>query len=286
MSEPLRLEGPHFSTVNWDKDFNGVHPVEMLARIAKFEGKAEAKYDTCRRQVTNKEPCYEYKKVVICLYDDFTSFGNGKLEKQAKLVSARNMISKIRTKNIGIVNETLAAGVTIEKHIDTDPHKKPISRQFKSFTAGGSLSTMSNFRSAGTLGSFAPASDSSGKSCDIVKPPVSGSAISQTDREEIEQYKAYVEGKVESPTEKLEAKTDSEEIVCAASEPKIVFKRSGDSVGNVREEPESKKQKASHIEEGWDPSSYGYHQGYSRERSEVGGYHGRYTYGGRGSGYS
>ena len=145
---------------------------------------------------------------------------------------------------------------------------------------------MSNFRSAGTLGSFVPASDSSGKSCDIVKPPVSGSAISQTDREEIEQYKAYVEGKVESPTEKLEAKTDSEETVSAASEPKIVFKRSGDSVGNVREEPESKRQKESHIEEGWDPSSYGYHQGYSRERSEVGGYHGRYIQGGRGSGYS
>jgi len=38
------LEGPHFSTAGWDQDHSGVHPVEMLARIAKFEGKEEARY--------------------------------------------------------------------------------------------------------------------------------------------------------------------------------------------------------------------------------------------------
>ena len=35
----LDLEGPHFNTAGWDQDHNGVHPVEMLARIAKFESK-------------------------------------------------------------------------------------------------------------------------------------------------------------------------------------------------------------------------------------------------------
>ena len=36
MSGPLSLEGPFFNTLNWDKDFYGVHPVEMLARGAYY----------------------------------------------------------------------------------------------------------------------------------------------------------------------------------------------------------------------------------------------------------
>ena len=43
--DPVRqggLHGPHFSTAGWDQEFRvgkapGLHPVEMLARIAKFE---------------------------------------------------------------------------------------------------------------------------------------------------------------------------------------------------------------------------------------------------------
>ena len=43
--DPVRqggLHGPHFSTAGWDQEFKvgkapGLHPVEMLARIAKFE---------------------------------------------------------------------------------------------------------------------------------------------------------------------------------------------------------------------------------------------------------
>ena len=45
--DPVRqggLHGPHFSTAGWDQEFRvgkapGLHPVEMLARIAKFEVK-------------------------------------------------------------------------------------------------------------------------------------------------------------------------------------------------------------------------------------------------------
>jgi len=293
MSGPLTLEGPFFNTSNWDKDFNGVHPVEMLARIAKFENKPEAKFDACRRPVVNKDPNNDYKKLVACCYDNFTAYGNGKLEKQAKLVSARNMISKIKTRNIGIVNETLASGVTIEKNVDADPHKKPIMRQFRSFTSGGSLSTMSNFKSAGTLGSFVPASASSeSQSSDIIKPPLKDIVgQSETDQVEIEQYKAYIEGKLESPSEKLPPKPETEVITesLAASEPKIVFKRSAESESKDNEDqPTNKKPKETDSQQDWDPRNYGYHQAYAsnrgRGRGFYGGY-GGYHRGGRGYGY-
>ena len=47
--DPVRqggLHGPHFSTAGWDQEFKvgkapGLHPVEMLARIAKFEVRPE-----------------------------------------------------------------------------------------------------------------------------------------------------------------------------------------------------------------------------------------------------
>ena len=289
MSVPVTLDGPHFNTINWDKDHSGVHPVEMLARIAKFENKAEAKYEVCRRPVNNREPGNEYKKLVVCCYDNFMTYGNGKLEKQAKLVSARNMICKIRTQNIGIVNETLAAGVTIEKTVDTDPYKKPIVRQFKSFTAGGSLSTMSSFKSAGTLGSFVPSSGSltSQPTSDIVKPPVSSSGISQTDKEEIEQYRAYIEGKVESPTERLpirDQETDETKSESTVSEPKIVFKRSAESERHSIEQPDNKKTKGNDREEDWDSSNYGYHQHYSHQRGRGRCYNGGNNRGARGYG--
>ena len=43
------LHGPHFSTAGWDQEFRvgkapGLHPVEMLARIAKFEVKPGEMY--------------------------------------------------------------------------------------------------------------------------------------------------------------------------------------------------------------------------------------------------
>ena len=290
MSGPLSLEGPFFNTINWDKDFNGVHPVEMLARIAKFENKPEAKYDVCRRPLVNKDPNNDYKKVVVCFYDNFTTYGNGKLEKQAKLVSARNMISKIKTKNIGIVNETLASGVTIEKNVDADPHKKPIMRQIRGFTSGGSLSTMSNFKSAGTLGSFVPASASSeSQSSDLIKPPLRDSLVNETDQVEIEQYKAYIEGKVESPSKKLPPKPETATVITessAATEPRIVFKRSAESeTKDNEEEPTNKKPKETDSQHDWDPSHYGYHQPYASNRGRGRGYYGGYHRGGRGYGY-
>ena len=47
--DPVRqggLHGPHFSTAGWDQEFKvgkapGLHPVEMLARIAKFEVRSQ-----------------------------------------------------------------------------------------------------------------------------------------------------------------------------------------------------------------------------------------------------
>ena len=307
----LELEGPHFNTTGWDQDHNGVHPVEMLARIAKFENKAEPKYDPYRGRIRNRGS-HDCRKVVVCCYDGFQVLGNGKLEKQAKLVAARNMIVKIKTVNIGIVNETLAKGVTVDLHNkETNPHKKPLVRQFKSFTSGGTLGT---FKSAGTLGSsFVAASSSSNE---VVTPPAVCS-VKDTDNLEIEQYKAYVEGKIESPQEKLPPENDSSGDTSAgpAPEPKIVFKRAANNDG-TSEEPDVKKPKAddnvidnfedtkeeSHVSSGsndWDPSNYGYqcnNQQQPRGRAWRGTFNGRgfnknyyqgggYNYRGRGGGY-
>ena len=70
MMNQLDLEGPYFNTVNWDKDFNGVHPVEMLARIAKFESKSEATYEPYRGKIKNRGS-HDCRKVVVCIYDNF-----------------------------------------------------------------------------------------------------------------------------------------------------------------------------------------------------------------------
>ena len=58
-----------------------------------------------------------------CVYDGgFEAFGNGKLDKQAKLVAAWNMIERLKKDNIGIVNETLATGIVVDKSV----LKKPV----------------------------------------------------------------------------------------------------------------------------------------------------------------
>ena len=55
---------------------------------------------------------------IRCVYDGgFEAFGNGKLEKQAKLVAAWNMIERLKKENIGIVNETLATGIVVDKSV-------------------------------------------------------------------------------------------------------------------------------------------------------------------------
>ena len=60
---------------------------------------------------------------IRCVYDGgFEAFGNGKLEKQAKLVAAWNMIERLKKENIGIVNETLATGIVVDKNV----LKKPV----------------------------------------------------------------------------------------------------------------------------------------------------------------
>ena len=178
------------------------------------------------------------KHLVCCSYDNLRVLGNGKLDKQAKLVSARNMIVKIRKVNIGIVNETLASGVTLDPCVDPKPHKKPLVRQFKTFTSGGTLGS-----------SFVPASSSSSKlstEVEVVIPPVCSTR--DTDPVEIEQYKAYIEGKIETPAEKLPPKPSEDHSETGpASEPKIVFKRSAkkdtEVDGGDMSEPSNKKQR-------------------------------------------
>ena len=64
---------------------------------------------------------------IRCVYDGgFEAFGNGKLEKQAKLVAAWNMIERLKKENIGIVNETLATGIVVDKSV----LKKPVLQIF------------------------------------------------------------------------------------------------------------------------------------------------------------
>ena len=44
------------------------------------------------------------------------------MDKQAKLVAAWNMIERLKKDNIGIVNETLATGIVVDKSV----LKKPV----------------------------------------------------------------------------------------------------------------------------------------------------------------
>ena len=63
-------------------------------------------------------------KMLRCVYDGgYEAFGNGKMDKQAKLVAAWNMIERLKKDNIGIVNETLATGIVVDKSV----LKKPVS---------------------------------------------------------------------------------------------------------------------------------------------------------------
>jgi len=151
--DPVRqggLHGPHFSTAGWDQEFKlgkapGLHPVEMLARIAKFEGKTEPRYEPYTKSFRGRG---NLGKICKCVYDGgFEAFGNGKLEKQAKLVAAWNMIERLKKENIGIVNETLATGIVVDKSV----LKKPVAGQFTSFKKAGTLS--SSFVSASSSSS-------------------------------------------------------------------------------------------------------------------------------------
>merc|ERR1719452_247862 len=190
-----------------------------------------------------------------CTYDNIEAFGNGKLEKQARLVSARNMISKLRQINIGIVNETLATGVKA----DVNPHKKPIVQQFKMFKSAGTLS--SSFVAASTA-----------------EPAISGTSSCkvnerlEADKKEIDKFQAYIEGKIADPSDELPKEPDASFVETKpVTEPKIVFKRpSGDpQTENVDIEPASKKNKVSNLvsgsinkddgeSESWNPGNYGY----------------------------
>ena len=190
------LAGPHYSTAGWQEDHHGVHPVEMLARIAKFQAQPEPQY----------KPQYERTgRLVLCTYAGLQATGNGKLEKQAKLVSARNMICQLKKSNIGIVNEVVAAGVTVDP--SNNPHRKPLVRQLGSFT---------KFQSAGTLSSSfvsaAATRTGQGESSDIKTDP------------EVERFQAYIEGKADYPSESLPGEVTRETAVPATTA-RIVFKR-------------------------------------------------------------
>jgi len=225
----MKLEGPYFNTTGWEQDFNGLHPVNMLANIAKFQNKIEAKYEPFRGYV-QKTGDGNFKKIVTCTYDNIIAHGNGKLEKQAKLVSARNMIIKLKQIDIGIVNETLASGITT----DNNPHKKPVVQQFK------------KFKSAGTLESSFVAASTAKSESDIGKPSgyPNSNTIEKCDEydKDVKQYKAYLEGKILEPKESL-ASFSNEELDTGQNnktQPKIVFKRQSSDIINSKE-IESKK---------------------------------------------
>ena len=68
--------------------------------------------------------------LIRCVYDGgYEAFGNGKMDKQAKLVAAWNMIERLKKDNIGIVNETLATGIVVDKSV----LKKPVLNQLWAF---------------------------------------------------------------------------------------------------------------------------------------------------------
>ena len=256
-STESRLEGPYFSTSGWERDFSGAHPVEMLARIARYENKREAKFEPYKKPFNTKGNS-DFNKIVSCSYDGIEAFGNGKLEKQAKLVATRNMICKLKQINIGIVNETIAAGVKT----DYNPHKKPIVQKFKMFKSAGTLSS-----------SFVPASkDESNPFGSSTSFALDNNKV-EADKE-IDQYKAYIEGKIADPSEELIiepviATTETKPV----TKPKIVFKRPYcDPSSN--DEPSIKKTKSENIPsedstegaEYWNPDNYGYennHYGYN-----------------------
>jgi len=207
------LEGPFFSTYSWEEDHDGIHPVDMLAKIATFQGKSQASFEPYRK-FRGKKGDQNFLKIVKCSYDSIDSFGNGKQEKQAKLVAARNMIVKLKKLNIGIVNETLAAGVTVQ----VNPHKKPITQQFKMF------------KKAGELGTFVPAS-SNGKTGAESAKLVDFKAQKEQEDKEYAEFKAVVE--------------NPDDTVKPATVPKIVFKRPANSVNDTNSEPVAKQARSS-----------------------------------------
>ena len=74
--------------------------------------------------LVSKSPPDNNIKILRCVYDGgYKAFGNGKMDKQAKLVAAWNMIERLKKDNIGIVNETLATGIVVDKSV----LKKPVS---------------------------------------------------------------------------------------------------------------------------------------------------------------
>jgi len=252
------LDGPHFSTAGWEKDSNGIHPVEMLFRIAKFKNKVEAKYDQCRKSVVSNSGDSSFRKIVTCTYGNLQSFGNGKLEKQAKLVAARNMIYKLKLIDIGIINETIAAGVKT----DINPHKKPIVQQFKMFKSAGTLAS-----------SFVSASSETKDSVEVI-PGSSNKSQSQELDEEVKLYKAYLECKVEIESTKKECKIAPTEV--SKTDSGIRIKRPYSSAhskesSDYSEEPLEKKSNDNsnsnpnlHFSyEYWNPSNYGYQYGYN-----------------------
>ena len=65
-----------------------------------------------------------------CVYEGgIEAFGNGKMDKQAKLVAAWNMIERLKKNSIGIVNETLATGIVVDKSV----LKKPVTIKYRNW---------------------------------------------------------------------------------------------------------------------------------------------------------
>merc|ERR1712130_202887 len=96
---------------------------------------------------------------------------------------------------------------------------------------------------------------------------------------EVEKYKAYLEGKISDPSEKLPAEAESDSCKTKSeviSTPQIVFKRGNSDLSNLESEPLFKKNKSEEADnppscetsgqEGsvnWNPDNYGYANNYN-----------------------
>ena len=141
---------------------------------------------------------------IRCVYDGgFEAFGNGKLEKQAKLVAAWNMIERLKKENIGIVNETLATGIVVDKSV----LKKPVI--FSNFCQVGLTpyfqvaGQFTSFKKAGTLSSsFVSASSSSSTPAKletaVVVESVAERLAKEAQREVDEYQRSLLEGDKQS----------------------------------------------------------------------------------------
>merc|ERR1719494_1506596 len=186
-----------------------------------FEGKTEPRYEPYTKSFRGRG---NLGKICKCVYDGgFEAFGNGKLEKQAKLVAAWNMIERLKKENIGIVNETLATGIVVDKSV----LKKPVAGQFTSFKKAGTLS--SSFVSASSSSSTPAKLETA-----VVVESVAERLAKEAQREVDEYQRSLLEGDKQSDVIHGPVKRSHDDMACSERlhNPKVA-KASG-RAGNVQ----------------------------------------------------